>query len=122
MRGLVERLDETDVVVYLADAIEGCSPNLRACLTFLASAAGTRYLLVRTDRWLVAPWDRIGWLAHELQHAMEIAAAPSVQDPASLGRFYGRVGWQSGPGRFETSQARVTGDRARQQLAGQNHR
>ena len=116
VRNLVERLGETDVVVYLAESMDGCAPNLRACLTFLVSAAGTRYVIVRVDRWLVAPWDRTAWLAHELEHAIEIAGAPEVQDAASLARFYRRIGWQSGSGRFESHQARATGNLVRQKL------
>lgn len=121
VRDLVARLADTDVVVYVEDSQGGCGRGVRACLTFLVSAATVRYLLVRIDRWQVAPWDRIGWLAHELQHALEIAHAPEVRDEATLTRFYNRVGWRSGPGRFETNLARSVGDLAIRQLAGSRH-
>lgn len=114
---LVASLARTDVVVFLEDGYEGCAGGVRACLTFVTSAAGVRYVLVRIDRWRIAPWDRIAWLAHELQHAVEIAGAPEVQDSSTLARFYGRVGWHSGRGLFETSLARAAGDLARSQLA-----
>jgi hypothetical protein len=118
VRDLVARLEATDLVVYLEDAAEGCAPDLRACLRFLVAAGGVRYVVVRVDRWGVSPWDRIGWLAHELQHAVEIAGAPEVRDAITLARFYGGVGWQSGRNRFETSLARAAGTLARQQLDG----
>lgn len=121
VRDLVAGLADTDVVVYVKDGREGCGRGLRACLTFLVSAANVRYLLVRIDRWQVAPWERIGWLAHELQHAIEIARAPEIRDATSLARFYGRVGWRSGPGRFETTLARSAGDLALRQLSDSRH-
>jgi hypothetical protein len=87
-----------------------------ACLTFVSFAAGTRYLMVRVDRWGRAPWDRVAQLAHELQHAMEIAQAPEVQDAASLARLYRRIGWACGTRSFESDQARITGNLVRDQL------
>jgi hypothetical protein len=117
VENLVEELAGTDVVVYLADTIRegGRAPGY---LTFLASAAGVRYVVVHIDRWCISPFDRIAVLAHELQHAMEVAQAPEVRDEATLALFYRRIGWQSGAGRFETAKARDTGERVRHQLTG----
>jgi hypothetical protein len=117
VRGLVEDLGNTDVVVYLQEG--NTKPReMHASLTFLTSAAGTRYLLVRIDCWREPPWELIAWLGHELQHAMEIALAPEVHDSASLARLYRRIGWPWGFDGFESDLARATGMRIRRELAG----
>ncbi len=36
--------------------------------------------------------DLIPWLAHELCHAVEMAAAPEVRDGATLRRLYEQIG------------------------------
>jgi hypothetical protein len=117
VKGLVEDLEQTNVVVYLVDSMDG-PREVTACLTFVSFAAGTRYLMFRVDRWVSAPWDRIAQLAHELQHAMEIAEAPEVQDAASMARLYKHIGWECGKRSFESAQARITGNLVRDQLRG----
>ena len=63
-------------------------------------------------------------LAHELQHAVEIADAPEVVDEASLKELYRRLGADSGPGAFngsvwfETQGAIDTGRRVYSELVG----
>ena len=96
--------------------MSGLTNEPSAYLRFVSRAAGLRYLLVQVARWDVSPTDRVAWLAHELQHAVEIARAPDVQDNASVARLYRQIGWQSGRGRFETSEARWVGRLARFQL------
>jgi len=34
----------------------------------------------------------LGWLGHELQHAVEVASAPDVREDGSLERLYRRIG------------------------------
>jgi hypothetical protein len=36
--------------------------------------------------------DAVGWLGHELQHALEVAAAADVTNEAGLERLYRRIG------------------------------
>jgi hypothetical protein len=89
-RALVERLDASDVVVYVR-----CSRRLRAGLngqlTFVGSSAGLRYVMVALDP--EAPLERrIATLGHELRHAVEIAETPSIVDSQSLGVAYARMG------------------------------
>jgi hypothetical protein len=45
-------------------------------------------------------------LAHELQHANEVASAPEIRDLASFGKLFASRGWKHGDG-FETEQART---------------
>jgi len=90
LRALVERLERSDVVVYLlCDGVTGS--RVAGRLTFLSAAGGVRYLVVRLAR-LPSPAQQIGILAHELRHAVEIADAPSVVDGPSLAREYLRIG------------------------------
>jgi hypothetical protein len=118
VRSLLEDLERTDVVVYVSDSMSGLPGEPAAYLEFVSYAAGTRYLLVRIDRWKLSPSDRIIWLGHELQHALEVAADPDVKDAAGLARLYRRIGWEGQTGRFDTRGARDTGIRVRNQLTG----
>jgi hypothetical protein len=51
--------------------------------------------------------DAIGWLGHELQHAIEVAAAGDVTNEAGLERLYRRIGHPQvhQASRFETDAA-----------------
>ena len=118
VRTLLRDLERSDVVVYLSDSMVGWAGEPRAYLSFVSSTASTRYLVVRIDRWRLAPLERIAWLGHELQHAMEVAAAPDVKDASGLTRLYRRIGWEDRKGRFESDRAQAIGHRVRDQLSG----
>ena len=118
VRTLLQDLERTDVVVYLSDSMVGWAGEPRAYLSFMSSTASTRYLVVRIDRWRLAPFERIAWLGHELQHAMEVAAAPDVKNASGLTHLYRRIGWEDTKGRFESDAARAIGHRVRNQLFG----
>jgi hypothetical protein len=65
--------------------------------------------------WRVGHPDReISTIAHELQHALEIAEAAEVIDTASLTRHFRRIGYVSADSArlvaYETAAARRTGD------------
>ena len=91
LRALVERLQASDVVVYLRCDGEFLS-NTDGRLTFLSSAGGYRYVVVRMAR-LASRVRQIAIMAHELRHAVEIADAPDVVDGPSLVRAYQRIGY-----------------------------
>ncbi len=114
---LLDSLEQTDVFVYVKDSIDEAS-HTRAFVRFVGLTPGRRYLLIQIDRWRVMPIQCTAWLAHELQHALEVASAPEVIDAASLARLYQRIGYQSGPGRFESDLARAVGQRVLDELAG----
>lgn len=103
VRGLVARLDATDVIVYVSLDLR-LPERTRGQLRFIARAGGQRYLDVRIARTLDRRSD-IASLGHEIQHALEIAAAPEVVDAASLDRFYGRVGFSVSDKRWHESHA-----------------
>ena len=93
-RALVHRLLASDVVVYLwCDVTD--SPHTDGRLTFVSSAGGLRYVVVRLAR-LSSRQRQIAIMAHELRHAIEIADAPEVVDDESLARAYRRIGFVNG--------------------------
>lgn len=117
-RDLVDRIDRSDIVVYVRYEWF-TSTTLRGRIGFLASDKRRRFLAIeiacrytRTDQ-LVA-------LGHELQHAVEIAEAPSVWDARSLAEHYTVIGEPTGyAGRsetYETAAAAETGHRVRSEL------
>ncbi len=75
-------------MVYLR--CEGYSSSSR--LTFVSSVGGYRYVLVRLQRFM-SSGRQLAIMAHELQHAVEIADAPVITDEASLAREYKRIGY-----------------------------
>jgi hypothetical protein len=92
-RDLVAGLEASDVIVYV-DSDPTMPGRLQGRLTFMAAAGGRRYVRVRIACALSGP-HLIAMLAHELQHAVEIAAAPSVVDELSLAAEYRRIGFAS---------------------------
>jgi hypothetical protein len=92
-RALVERLLDSDVVVYLwCDATREHGTDGR--LTFVSAVGGLRYVVVRLVP-LASAERQIALMAHELRHAIEIADAPDVVDQESLAREYRRIGYLS---------------------------
>ena len=102
-RDLNTRLDETDVVVYVR--FSRCDGGVAACLVWVPSGPGPRRLLIRLDNLRRPPDELTVLLAHELQHAHEVAAAPEVKDAGSFQSAFASRGWKHGNG-FETEAAR----------------
>jgi hypothetical protein len=120
-RELVERLNRSDVVVYV-DEDYFQSKALAGQLSFLTRAGGYRYVRVRLQ-WRSYDIQQIATLAHELQHALEIAGRPDIVDQESMARAFSDFGHQrpvvSGLiESFETTAAIDAGDRVWRELAG----
>jgi hypothetical protein len=118
VRSFVERLERSNVVVYLQLPGDSEAQAPRSQLTFVAFAAGTRYLLVQVHPWRTVPIERLALLGHELYHALEIAQVPGVCDQVTLRALYRHIGHEYASGRFETEPARVAGQRVRAELEG----
>jgi hypothetical protein len=90
LRALVRRIEQSDVVVYVH-----CEPHMQSRaagrLIFVSAGGGLRYVVVQLARSESRP-QQIALLAHELQHAVEIADTPSIVDGPSLAREYLRMG------------------------------
>lgn len=114
LRVLIQRLERSDVVVYVYHE-HSRERALDGRLTFLSAAGGYRYLQVRV---VIRRDERrnIATLAHELQHAVEIAERPSIVDETTLARAYAQIGHATTPRHgakhgFDTSDAVTIGDR-----------
>ena len=115
VRQLVATLDASDVIVYL-EMWPALGPAHRGAIIFAADAGGFRYLRVRLHPGN-PPEQMIAAIGHELQHAVEIAAAPWVRSSRDLVEHYKRVGIPSAGGKgWDTQAARDAGQLVRLEL------
>ena len=117
-RDLITRLDKADVIVYVK--FSRCGPGVAACLVWASVAGQPRRLLIKLDRFGRSPDELTILLAHELQHANEVASAPEVTDLASFRTSFASRGWTHGDG-FETEQAREITRRVAAELNRAGH-
>jgi hypothetical protein len=96
---LITQLQQSDTIVYVE--LTG-SPEVPRARTMLAAASGDVRFLRISMNVLVPPMDRVALLAHELQHATEIADAIEVRDEAGLRQLYDRIGFGGTTDRYET--------------------
>jgi hypothetical protein len=107
---LVDELDSQAVIVYV-EPFTRPRPGLDgATMHTIFSHGGLRYLWIgvnpqRTRERLVA------LIAHELQHALEIARAPEVVTEAATDRLFERIGFKCGRACQETKEARDVEER-----------
>jgi hypothetical protein len=119
---LVAELDASDLIVYVAET-DALRPDVRGALRFMGTGAGPDRFL-RID---VRPGDpgsatglivAIATLAHELMHALEVAAVEHVVDDASFELFYKAVAHEVRDAVFDTRAAREIGQRVHFELTG----
>ena len=90
LRRLIERLNDSDVVVYIR--CERLRAGVVGRLSFVSTADGIRYLKVGAG--CVGDRQRqAAVMGHELQHAVEIADRPTIVDTASMQSEYERIGY-----------------------------
>jgi len=113
VRGLMSRLDQTDAIVYIEQTM---SPGIPLARTKLVNAnRDARFLRIGINAAL--PWpDVMPLIAHELQHAVEIAERRDVRDDAAVRRLYARIGRKVGQDSFETDAARDVELRVRAEI------
>jgi len=108
-------LEESDLIVMLSVTMvpDGLAGDSR----FLATTATHRILQVRLDNRRPSV-EQVAWLAHELQHAVEVAGAPEVRSGAEMAELMKRIGRSREAGRqFETDGAIGCGRQAARELA-----
>lgn len=92
LRALLATLAESDVIVHIAALSErDRHRGLAGTMKFVTARGGKRFLRIAVDENLPLT-QRAVTLAHELQHAVEVAEAPQIVDEASFGAFYSAVG------------------------------
>ncbi len=106
---LLDTLQRTDVMVLVE--VRDQVLNRTGHLRFVGAGNGTRWLRITIDGGNRQA-EQAGWLAHELQHAVEVAAAPNVIDAEGLERLYTGIGTNMGDGQFETDAAVAAGKQA----------
>jgi len=99
----IRALEQTDVFAYVELRLLGSMPEGATKLT--AAGGVFRYLRI-TINFRGHAVDRAMMLGHELQHALEISAAPEVRDEDSLRKLYRRIGTdRTARVKFETVEA-----------------
>ena len=118
-RRLVERLERSDLIVYVEPSRKVDGGYLR----FATVAGHSRWVqvIVNPDR----PINQIlAMIGHELQHAVEVSEAASVVDEATMAGLYRRIGIKScgNPARacYETRDAQVAGGDIFRELSGRS--
>jgi hypothetical protein len=112
---LLERLEQSDVYVYVED-VDRLPGALEGRLLVLRPSHGFRYVRVQIAR-RGGPNDWIAVLGHELRHAVEVADDPGVLDIDSLIALYRRIGIDRGHHEYDTREAQETGRRVLKELA-----
>jgi hypothetical protein len=112
-RLLVERLNSSDVIVYVR-SVRQLPPGVDGHLTFMGVAGGRRYVVVSLD-WGRSRLRQTATLGHELQHAVEIAERRDIVDSPSMQLAYEGFGeegdWRPKGRSFDTAAAIQAGDR-----------
>jgi len=114
---LLAQLTASDVIVHLVllDRIGG---GVDGQLSFVTATPLARYLRIELTR-LGGRADMIALIAHELQHAVEVARSPRVRDPQSLATLYLQLGdSMRDPRHFDSVAARLTEDIVRREVLG----
>ena len=122
VRTLIDTIEHSNLIVYLARG--ECPRPAIACLMVAGGNADVRYVRINFQLpeglGQARAWRRSDLsisIAHELQHAAEIAQWPEVVDGASLQTAYLRRGLDRGSRHLDTDAAIEAGDARRGELA-----
>jgi len=113
-RELSARLDTGDVVVYVRSS--PCTGGVPACLIWATAGPCPRRLLIKLDRFGRSPDELTALLAHELQHANEVASAKDIIDLASFQKSFASRGRKNSAG-YETEAAAAITRKVASELA-----
>lgn len=118
MRAIVDRLEQLDVIVYV-EMQPALLKHLAGTMTWLAATKFNRYVRISLNPKMMHD-SLIAALGHELQHALEVAEAPSIVDTASLQAYYEQNGISTAKhfNGWDSVAARVVGDDVRKELSG----
>jgi len=123
-KSLVDALNQLNTIVYVERGVCGFG-HYAACLPHaITIGSGIRYLRVVIDSGR-AP-DTISLIAHELQHALEIARAPTIRTGGDITALFRRIGRSPScprgvPDCYETTAALAIGDAVLNELHPGTH-
>jgi len=100
---LADEVEVSDLIVFVELSFD-LPPSTHGRTTLIATSDTVRYLNVAVSATLSRD-RRIEIIGHELTHVLEIAHAPEARDGLGLQALFKRVGWNVGPGSFETEAA-----------------
>jgi len=105
VRSLVATLEASNVIVHI-ESSRTLPSDVRGMTRFVVARGGYRYVRITFN---IQLWgrDRVATLAHELQHACEVANS-SAADVASIRELFEHSGHRTGP-YFDTNAAAATG-------------
>lgn len=93
LRASIDALERSDLIVHVVRRRQPA--GIIGSTVFVVAAGGVRYLRIAISPDVVGA-AAVSLLGHELHHAVEIAADPSVIDAASLSALYERIGEHCG--------------------------
>ena len=112
---LLTALNGSDVIVYIEKSM-ALPKDTMGRLAMVPIAGPQRYLRIQI-RAELSQDESIALIAHEMRHALEVAADRDVRDTAALIRLYERIGHSSGGEHvYDTIAARDTGRQVRREL------
>jgi hypothetical protein len=111
---LASSLEASDLIVYF-EAAPHMEARFRGRVHLMGASAGFRYLRIQI-RTAMNRYDIIASLAHEMQHANEIAAHPEVVSEADLASLYRQIGDEHDWCMFETNAAQQAGRTVRTEI------
>jgi DNA-binding PadR family transcriptional regulator len=92
---VVRRLEESDVIVHLIERKGGCDSGVKSCLAVVGRRGGYRYVRIQIAS--MQSYDAVlAQIAHELQHAVEVAGDARVHDSRTSLALCDRIGWRAG--------------------------
>lgn len=94
-RSLVAALNDSDVIVYIETSVRQAARLRGHTVHRIVTEGPHRYVRVRLNP-NGAEEQRIGVIAHELQHALEIARAPDVGRSKTVQQLLSRIGFTFG--------------------------
>ena len=93
LRALVDKVEASSILVFV-DGDMRMPERIGAQLNFVTSVNDVRYVRVDINV-MLAPRRQVALLAHEFQHALEIAGRPEIQDIEAMESLYEDIGFQS---------------------------
>jgi hypothetical protein len=111
---LHRELQNTDVILFLRSAAD-LRPGISGRLVLLSATKEGRYLRADLRRDL-ARVELIAAIAHEMQHALEIARHNTVRDEHAVRTLFWLIGMEARQHSFETDAAQEVAMRVRTEL------
>lgn len=112
-RGLVEKIEATDGIVYVEHGV--CGRGVRACLVGITTAGANRMVWLKVDARKVGLELAVS-VGHELRHAVEVLVDSDVTNTKAMYSFYVRQTQRGMTGAFETDAALAAGNAVRAEL------